>query len=144
MTGDALELYQRAILGHNRKPRNTGPLDKAPHAEGNNPICGDRVTVYVGIADDVVTRATFEGLGCAICIASASLMTESVRGKTLQEVAALSGRLRDLVTGAPDSPLDDLGDLTALAGVRRFPVRAMCALLPWQALHAALSFSPKL
>ena len=139
MTGDVLDLYQRVILDHNKAPRNTGVLEGAPHADGSNPICGDRITVYAKIADDVVTSTTFEGVGCAICIASASLMTESVRGRTLQEAEALSGRVRDLVTAPPGSPLDDIGELSALAGVRHFPVRAQCALLPWQTLHAALS-----
>lgn len=138
MTGDVLALYQQTILDHYRRPRNCGPLPAgARHAEGNNPLCGDRITVHARVSGNVITGASFEGAGCAICIASASLMTESVHGKTIAEVDRLGQRVHDLVTAAPGAPAEDLGELTALAGVRHFPVRAKCALLPWSTLRAA-------
>ena len=138
MTDDALALYQQVILEHYRRPRNVGPLaDGAEHATGDNPICGDRITVYVRVSGGFVTDATFEGTGCAICIASASLMTEIVRGKTIDEIDGLVERVHDLVSAAPGAPVGDVGTAAALAGVRQFPVRARCALLPWQTLRAA-------
>jgi nitrogen fixation NifU-like protein len=141
MTGDVLGLYQQIILDHYRNPRNLRPLvDGARHAEGHNPLCGDRITVYVRLSDDghLLTDASFEGDGCAICIASASLMTEIVRGKTVAEIDRLAQGVHDLVTAAADAPVDDRDGLVALAGVRQFPVRAKCALLPWHTLHAAV------
>lgn len=139
MTADVMALYQQVILDHYRKPQHFGRLvDAARHADGNNPLCGDRITVYVRLSADGIAEATFEGTGCAICIASASMMTESVRGKTITEVDRLSARVHDLVTASPDAPVDDRNPLAALAGVRHFPVRAKCALLPWRTLHAAL------
>lgn len=138
MTADVLGLYQQIIIDHSRHPRNFGRLAGAQQAEGDNPLCGDRVTVSVRLSGDVVAAAAFEGAGCAICIASASLMTEAVRSKTIGEVDALGELVRTLVSAAPDSPLDDRDPLSALAGVRRFPVRAKCALLPWQTLRAAV------
>jgi nitrogen fixation NifU-like protein len=139
MTASVLALYQQVVVDHYRRPRNVGRLvDGAQHADGDNPLCGDRITVYVRVSGRVITGATFEGAGCAICVASASLMTETVRGKTIAEVDRLGQRVSDLVTGAPGAPVDDLGELTALAGVRQFPVRAKCALLPWHALRAAI------
>lgn len=138
MTADILALYQDVVLEHSRRPRNFGPLDGAARrAEGHNPLCGDRMTVHVRVSDRIVTRATFEGVGCAICIASASLMTEVVTGKTIAEVDALQRHVHDLVTAGAHPPTDDSGALSALAGVRKFPVRAKCALLPWHTLHAA-------
>ena len=139
MTADVPALYQQVILDHHKRPRNFGPIaDGAQHANGNNPLCGDRITIYVRVSGPVVTEATFEGVGCAICIASASLMTEIVRGKTTADVDRLSRRVHDLVSNAPDAPVDGLGTLAALAGVRQFPVRAKCALLPWHTLRAAI------
>ena len=141
MTGDVLGLYQQVILDHYRNPRNLRPLvDGARHAEGNNPLCGDRITVYVRLSDEghLLTDATFEGAGCAICIAAASLMTEIVRGKTIAEIDRLAQRVQVLVTAAAESPVDDGDGLVALAGVRQFPVRAKCALLPWHTLRAAV------
>jgi nitrogen fixation NifU-like protein len=138
MTADVLALYQQTIVDHYRRPRNFRPIPAgARHAEGNNPLCGDRIMVYASISGNVITDASFEGAGCAVCIASASLMTESVRGKTIAAVDQLGQRVRDLITAAPGTPTEDLGELTVLAGVRQFPVRARCALLPWQTLRAA-------
>jgi nitrogen fixation NifU-like protein len=138
MNTELLGLYQQIIIDHSRHPRNFGRLAGAQQAEGDNPLCGDRVTVYVRLSGDVVAAAAFEGAGCAICIASASLMTEAVRSRTIAEVEALGERVRALVTAEPESRVDDGDPLSPLAGVRRFPVRVKCALLPWQALRAAV------
>jgi nitrogen fixation protein NifU and related proteins len=138
MNPGLLELYQQIIIDHSRHPRNFGRLAGAQQADGDNPLCGDRVTVYVHLSGGAVVASAFEGAGCAICIASASLMTESVRSRTIAEVEALGERVRELVTAKPESPLDDRDPLSPLAGVRRFPIRAKCALLPWQALRAAV------
>ena len=132
------ELYQDVILDHNRRPRNVGTLEGAPNAEGYNPMCGDRVTVYVRVVDDVIADISFQGTGCAIAKASASLMTESVKGKTAGDVRALFSQLRRMLAAPPGSPVDQLGTLTALAGVRQFPIRMKCATLAWQALQDAL------
>jgi len=138
VTADLDELYQQAILDHNRRPRNFGVLEGARKAEGYNRLCGDRVTVYVRVEDDVVTDAGFQGTGCAIAMASASLMTESVRGNTVADVRALFDRLQRMLATPPGTPVDHLGALTALAGVRQFPIRVKCATLAWQALQDAL------
>lgn len=136
---EVLGLYQQVILDHYRNPRNFGKLAAgAQRADGDNPLCGDRITVYIQLAGEVVVAAAFEGTGCAICIASASLMTEEVRGKTIAEADSLGERVRDLVTAAPDAPLNAPGPISALAGVRRVPLRAKCALLPWYTLRAVL------
>jgi nitrogen fixation protein NifU and related proteins len=137
MTADLQALYQTVIVDHNGRPRNFRALEDGRQAEGFNPLCGDRVTVYVRVENGAILDAGFQGVGCAIATASASLMTEYVKGKTVAEAEALFERLQCLITAAPDAPIDDLGALSALAGVRRFPVRAKCALLPWHALRAA-------
>ncbi len=132
------ELYQSVILDHSKKPRNfRAPEDASHHAEGFNPLCGDKVEIFVRLEDDVVADAAFQGSGCAISTASASLMTEAVRGKSRQEVEALFRRFRDVVTGASDGA-PPLGKLEVLAGVRAFPMRVKCATLAWHALAAAL------
>ncbi len=139
MTSDLDALYRDVILDHNRRPRNRRALADGRKAEGSNPLCGDQLTVYVRVEDGVIQEATFDGFGCAIATASASLMTESVTGRTVAEAGALLDRLRRMLAGAPDEPADELGALSALAGVRRFPVRKTCAALPWQTLDAALA-----
>jgi nitrogen fixation NifU-like protein len=137
------ELYQELILDHGRRPRNFKALEGANHhAVGHNPLCGDRVTVFVRVEDGVVRDATFQGSGCAISQASSSIMTETIRGRTLAEVEALFGRFHELVTG--DTPPDDetlegLGKLAAFAGVVEFPMRVKCATLSWHTLRAALA-----
>jgi nitrogen fixation NifU-like protein len=138
MSADLPALYQDVVLDHNRRPRNLRELQHAQQAEGDNPLCGDRITVYVRLAGDVVADASFRGAGCAICIASASLMTEAVRGKTMDEVDALRRSVDALVGAPPGAPVEDLGALSALAGVRQFPVRVKCAMLPWTSLDAAV------
>jgi len=137
MTSDLEALYRGAIVDHSKHPRNCRPLEAGRQAHGFNPICGDRLTVYVEVVDGVIRDASFGGLGCAIAIASASLMTESVKGRTVAEADALFERVQRLITAPADAPVEDLGALSALAGVRRFPVRVKCATLPWCALRAA-------
>jgi len=134
---DLQELYQEMILDHNRRPRNFRALADGRKAEGYNPLCGDRLTVYLRIDDGVIKEATFQGSGCAISKASASLMTDSVKGKTVAEAEALFERFHRVVTAPPDAPVEDLGKLSVLAGVRQFPVRVKCATLAWYTLRAA-------
>jgi nitrogen fixation protein NifU and related proteins len=138
---DLQELYQEVILDHNRRPHNFQVLEGANrHAEGYNPLCGDKITVYVHLQDDVVRDISFQGAGCAISKASASLMTDSVKGKTRAEVEVLFHRFHGLVTGEddPEAASVDLGKLTVFSGVSEFPVRVKCASLAWHTLQAAL------
>jgi nitrogen fixation NifU-like protein len=135
------ELYQQLIIDHNRNPRNFGPLPDANRtANGDNPLCGDRITLRLRVADGVIEDIRFEGSGCAISQASASLMTTAVRGKSPAEALELFRAFHAMVTGAPDAPSDPraLGKLAAFAGVRAFPARVKCANLPWHTLRAAL------
>jgi nitrogen fixation NifU-like protein len=134
---DLQDLYQEVILDHNRRPRNFRTLDAGQKAEGFNPLCGDRITVYLTVAGGVITDVAFQGSGCAISKASASLMTESVKGRTVAEAQALFERFQQMITAPADAPVDDLGKLTVLAGVRMFPVRVKCASLAWHTLRAA-------
>ncbi len=140
---DLRELYQATILDHYKKPRNFGALPQASaHVEGHNPLCGDRVTLHVLFEGDVVRDVRFEGSGCAISTASASMMTEAVKGKSRAEAERLFERFRDLITGPGES--DDTGELGKLAvftGVREYPTRIKCATLVWHALHSALGDS---
>ncbi|GAB4357650.1 MAG: SUF system NifU family Fe-S cluster assembly protein [Immundisolibacter sp.] len=134
------ELYQELIVDHNKNPRNYGVLaDANRHAEGYNPLCGDKVTVYLHVDGDRVRDVSFEGAGCAISIASASLMTQAVKGKTVAEAEALFGDFHAMVTGADqrEETANRLGKLAVLAGVREFPSRVKCATLAWHTLHNA-------
>ena len=133
------DLYQEVILDHNKRPRNFRAIEGGQKADGHNPLCGDRVTIYLRVENDRVVDASFQGSGCAISKASASLMTEIVKGKTLQEVDELFEKFHQMITRAPDEPVDDLGKLSVLAGVRQFPVRVKCASLPWHTLRSAAS-----
>ena len=144
MTSDLRTLYRDVIVDHSKRPRNFRTLEASRTAEGVNPLCGDRLTVYVQIDNGVITDVSFEGLGCAIAIASASLMTESVKGKTVAEADALFARVQRMIGASPDATVDELGELSALAGVRRFPVRVKCATLPWQALRVAAASGDQL
>lgn len=139
---DLQELYQSVILDHNRKPRNFGPLEGATgSAEGKNPLCGDQVTVAVHVDGDVVTEVKFEGHGCAISKASASLMTAAVQGKSRADVDALFEKFHALVTGRAaeaDITREALGQLVVFSSVSRFPIRVKCASLAWHTLRAAL------
>jgi nitrogen fixation NifU-like protein len=132
------DLYQEVILDHNRRPRNFRALEQARSAEGFNPLCGDRVTVYLKVAGGVITDVSFQGVGCAISKASASLMTESVKGKTVDEAKALFERFQQMITAPAEAPVDDLGKLTVLAGVRQFPIRVKCASLAWHTFRSAV------
>ncbi|MBC6438864.1 MAG: SUF system NifU family Fe-S cluster assembly protein [Rhodospirillales bacterium] len=136
------ELYQEVILDHGKNPRNFGPLEDCTcQADGDNPLCGDQITVYLklghsGLVDDIA----FEGRGCAISMASASMMTEMVQGKSEAEARALFDTFHRLVTGKEDEidDPDDLDKLVVLAGVREFPMRIKCATLPWHTMTAAM------
>ena len=135
------DLYQELIIDHSKRPRNYGSLEDATHCcDGHNPLCGDAVTVYIKVEDGVVVEAKFEGNGCAISTASASMLTEAVRGKTVAEVEALFESFRRALTdsGADPGPEVDLGSLESLRGVKEYPMRVKCATLPWHTLHAAL------
>ena len=138
MSADLQELYQEVILDHNRRPRNFRAIEEGRKAEGFNPLCGDRVTVYLTVDNGVIKDASFQGSGCAISKASASLMTEIVKGKTLEEAEALFERFQRMITAPPDAPVDNLGKLKVLAGVRQFPVRVKCASLAWHTLRSAV------
>jgi nitrogen fixation NifU-like protein len=138
---DLRELYQTVILDHYKKPRNFRALPEANRsAEGYNALCGDKVTVYLKLEDGVVRDVSFQGSGCAISTASASLMTESLKGKTLAEVEALFQKFHEVVAGGPAAEGEGpgLGKLGVFAGVREFPVRVKCATLAWHTLRAAL------
>ena len=138
---DLRELYQQVILDHNRKPRNFRPMDDADHhAAGHNPLCGDRITVFMKIEDGVVRDVSFQGAGCAISVASASMMTESLKGKTETEAEALFEKFHHLVTEGEEDGVEGLklGKLAVFAGVREFPVRVKCATLAWHTFQAAL------
>jgi nitrogen fixation protein NifU and related proteins len=136
------ELYQQVILDHNKKPRNFHKLETANHsAEGYNPLCGDHLTVYLNLEDDLVKDIGFEGSGCAISKASASMMTQAVKGKSKEQAENLFQEFHSMVTGALDEETQEnsLGNLKIFAGVREFPVRVKCASLPWHTMHAALN-----
>ena len=136
------ELYQSVILDHNRTPRNYGRLEgDARHARGHNPLCGDEVTVWLRVDGDTVADVRFEGQGCAISKASASLMTMAVKGRPVAEVAALAERFHDLVTGKLDAASSAAlpARLQVFANVAQFPVRVKCASMPWHTLKAALA-----
>lgn len=136
------ELYQQVILDHNKKPRNFRKLETANHtAEGYNPLCGDQLTIYLNLAGDAVQEIAFEGSGCAISKAAASMMTQAVKGKSKAQAEELFREFHSMVTGELDEETDEnsLGNLKIFAGVRDFPVRVKCATLPWHTMYAALN-----
>ena len=136
---DLKELYRDVILDHNRRPRNFGRIEPCDSlAEGHNPLCGDRLTVWLRLKDERIEDVRFEGKGCAISTASASLMTEAVKGKDIRAVNELYGRVHSLLTQQDVVPDAALGKLAALSGVREFPARVKCASLCWHTLNAAL------
>jgi len=138
---DLGDLYQQVILDHNRNPRNFRTVPGANRsAEGYNPLCGDRISLQVRVDDDVIADVGFQGSGCAISKAAASLMTAAVQGKTTAEADKLFRSFHDMLTGGVDAPADpkSLGKLAAFAGVRAFPARVKCANLSWHTLRAAL------
>jgi len=138
MFDELQELYQQVILDHSRSPRNYFKLDAANRiAEGHNPLCGDRVTVYLRLENDVIRDVSFQGEGCAISKASASIMTEMLKGKTREEAQKVFTQFHDMITmGTPG--IDELGKLAVFAGVNKFPARVKCAILPWHAIAATL------
>jgi nitrogen fixation NifU-like protein len=137
---DLRELYQEVILDHHKRPRNFGPLPAANHhAEGVNPLCGDHLTVHVDVEDGVIVGVAFEGAGCAISRASASLMTDAVKGKRVEDAERMFEQFRHMVVSGTEDPVEaSLGKLNVLCGVREFPSRVKCASLAWHTLHAAL------
>jgi nitrogen fixation NifU-like protein len=140
------DLYKETILDHNRRPRHFGPLPSANRrAEGANPLCGDRFSIALQMVDDRIEAIRFEGSGCAISKASASLMADAVSGRTAQEALALFDRFHAVITGPMDREGEDeaLGKLEALVGVREFPIRVKCATLAWHTLKAALAGSDR-
>jgi nitrogen fixation protein NifU and related proteins len=135
---DLRDLYQQVIMDHNKKPRNFRDMSDANHlAHGNNPLCGDVLVVYLKLNDDVIEDVSFQGSGCAISVASASLMTESLKGKTMAEAEKLYDQVHKQMTGE-DVDTSTLGKLEVLGGVKEFPARVKCATLSWHTVHAAM------
>ena len=139
MSADTKALYQEVILDHNRKPRNFGPLEQASHrAEGHNPLCGDHLSVALQLQGETIDQIAFQGESCAICKASASMMTAAVKGKTREHAHALSQEFLAMATGKLDlNQPNQIGRLVVFAGVRDLPTRVKCAILPWHTLQAA-------
>jgi nitrogen fixation NifU-like protein len=135
---DLRDLYQEVILDHNKHPRNFGAIEGGSHAAGHNPMCGDRVSVYVRLEDGKVAEARFTGNGCAISKASASMMTDAVTGRTPDEVRAMFSTFQEMVTGRSEPDEDKMGKLVVLSGVSEYPARVKCAMLAWHALQAAI------
>jgi nitrogen fixation NifU-like protein len=136
---DLRELYQDVILEHSKAPRNFRELEAPNHkAEGYNPLCGDHFTIYLNLDGDAIQDVTFQGSGCAISKASASMMTQALKGKTKEDAAKLFEKFHDLVTGHANGNREDLGKLAVFSGVSEFPVRVKCATLAWHTLQAAL------
>ena len=143
---DLRELYQEVILDHNKKPRNFGVLEDATQvAQGHNPLCGDNVTVYLHVEGDTIQNISFNGSGCAISKASASLMTSALKGKTVSEAETIFQSFRELVTGpeASEEVLEEMGKLAVFSGVREYPARVKCASLAWHTVHNALQGKPE-
>jgi len=138
MSDELSELYQQVILDHSRKPRNFHVLPEANRsAEGNNPLCGDRYTVFLKLENGIIKDISFQGSGCAISKASASMMTDRLRGRPVAEAEKIFAQYQQMVTTGPADEAE-LGKLCAFAGVRNFPMRVKCAILPWHAMMAGL------
>ena len=133
------DLYQEVILDHNRRPRNFRAIETARRQEGYNPLCGDRLTLFVKLEGDRIADVAFQGSGCAISKASASLMTEALKGKTVAEARELFEKFHEMITSSPDTAAPDLGKLSVLSGVREYPTRVKCASLAWHTLKAAVA-----
>ena len=143
---DTRELYQQVILDHNRSPRNFRVIEKASgHADGHNPLCGDTVSIDLTVNHNIITDIAFQGAGCAISTASASLMTELIKGRTREEARLLFDQFRDMVTGNSEEPdtdkVSDTDNLLVFSGVRNYPTRVKCATLAWHTLKAAIEGS---
>jgi nitrogen fixation protein NifU and related proteins len=135
---DLRDLYQEVILDHGRKPRNFRKIENANRiAEGKNPLCGDHIIVYLLINGETIEDISFDGAGCAICTASASMMTQGLKGKSLAEAETIFGGFHDMVTDVSSSADADVGKLKVFAGVREYPMRIKCATLPWHTFQAA-------
>ena len=131
------ELYQQVILDHSKRPRHFGKDDEATHVkEGYNPLCGDQITVYLRVKDNLITHVQFDGKGCAISVASASLMTQAVMGKTLQEMDGLFDSFQQIVTG--EGQVDEDHELASMSGISQYPMRVKCATLCWHAVRSAV------
>jgi nitrogen fixation NifU-like protein len=142
MFDDLTDLYQQVILDHSKKPRNFGKLASANRtAQGHNPLCGDNYTLYLLMDGETVKDISFQGSGCAISKASASILTDTLKGKTKAEVKTLFDKIHDMVTTGKSS--DGLGKLAVFAGVHKFPARVKCAILPWHAAIAAVEGKPE-
>jgi nitrogen fixation NifU-like protein len=135
------ELYQQVIIDHNHNPRNFHEIENPSHsAKGHNPLCGDKIDIYLTINDDVITEVSFTGSGCAISKASSSLMTEALLGKTVAEAQQLFDLVHNMITSG-QTDVNEIGKLAVLSGVHKFPARVKCAILPWHAMRNALSKS---
>ncbi|MFO7446056.1 MAG: SUF system NifU family Fe-S cluster assembly protein [Ignavibacteriaceae bacterium] len=142
MDNELRELYQQVILDHNKSPRNFKKLEHANHfAEGYNPLCGDKIDIYINLENDLVKDISFQGSGCAISKASASLMSSIVKGKTREEAEKIFVKFHDLITGklGEDPDIEELGKLAVFAGVKEFPARVKCASLAWHTMKSALN-----
>ena len=138
---DSQELYQEIVMDHNRRPRNFGSMtDSTARSEGFNPLCGDQITLFLKVTEDIVEDISFEGVGCAISKSSASMMTEGVKGKSVEEALTVFEAFREMITAKSDGSKDSeiLGDLEILKGVAQYPTRIKCATLSWHTLQAAL------
>ena len=136
------ELYREVILDHNRAPRNFGEIEDADRiVDGVNPLCGDKMTLYVNLANGKIDDIKFKGTGCAISVASSSLMTDRVKGASIEESMSLFTKIHDMLMGSADPSLEEMDKLSALAGVRDYPTRVKCASLAWHALKTALAGS---
>ena len=143
---DSQELYQEIVMDHNRRPRNFGSMtDSTATSEGFNPLCGDQITLFLKVTEDVVEDISFEGVGCAISKSSASMMTEGVKGKSVEEALTVFEAFREMITAKSDGSKDSeiLGDLEILKGVAQYPTRIKCATLSWHTLQAALQGTEK-
>ena len=138
---DSQELYQEIVMDHNRRPRNFGSMtDSTATSEGFNPLCGDQISLFLKVSEDIVEDISFEGVGCAISKSSASMMTEGVKGKSVEEALTVFQAFREMITAKSDGSKDSeiLGDLEILKGVSQYPTRIKCATLSWHTLQAAL------
>jgi len=138
---DSQELYQEIVMDHNRRPRNFGSMtDSTATSDGFNPLCGDQITLFLKVSEDIVEDISFEGVGCAISKSSASMMTEGVKGKSVEEALTVFEAFREMITAKSDGSKDSeiLGDLEILKGVAQYPTRIKCATLSWHTLQAAL------
>ena len=147
MNQELKELYQQVILDHNKSPRNFRKMDSANHfGEGYNPLCGDKIDIYLLLKNDKIEDVSFQGSGCAISKASASLMSSFIKGKTIEQAEELFGKFHNLITGKTDESklVEDLGKLAVFAGVSEFPARVKCASLAWHTLISALKEEKKI